>query len=307
MTETFTRWDAADHLETPEDVRLYVQACADEDPGDGSLIRAALNDVARAGNMAGLAREAGMSREGLYKALSADGNPTFTTVLRITRALGIELRAEVAGHATPAAQARTTAGGTESNDRILAECAMIGLALLAAQRVEFLLYGLVAHIRDDLKQGDRRFHGLTPERFLRGDVSEMRATLGQLATAYGEGFLLSADDLTAFVKKRNLIAHDYWRLAKANIRGAEELQNPMGFVQGFLADCQRWERILRGVLANFKLAAARKVGDEDRSQLTADDLSRMDEYHEHARVYLSGRGRRARSPGPEESPTANRH
>ena len=92
MTETFTKWDAAEHLRTPEDARLYVQACADEDPGDGSLIRAALNDVARAGNMAGLAREAGMSREGLYKALAADGNPTFATVLRITRALGMHVR-----------------------------------------------------------------------------------------------------------------------------------------------------------------------------------------------------------------------
>lgn len=92
MTETFTKWDAAEHLRTAEDARLYVQACADEDPGDGSLIRAALNDVARAGNMSGLAREAGMTREGLYKALSADGNPSFATVLRITRALGMQVR-----------------------------------------------------------------------------------------------------------------------------------------------------------------------------------------------------------------------
>ena len=53
MTETFTKWDAAEHLRTREDARLYVQACAEEDPGDGSLIRAALNDVARAGNMSG--------------------------------------------------------------------------------------------------------------------------------------------------------------------------------------------------------------------------------------------------------------
>ena len=135
---------------------------------------------------------------------------------------------------------------------------MIGLALPVAQRVELLLYGLVAHVRDELKQGDRRFRGLTPVSFLRGDDSEMRATLGQLATAYGEDFLLSSDDLTAFVKKRNLIALDYWRLARASIRDAEELQNAMGFVQGCLADCQRWERILRGVLANFKLAAASK-------------------------------------------------
>ena len=288
MTETFTRWNAADHFKTLEDARLYVLAGADEDPGDGSLIRAALNNVARAGNMTGLARKAGMSREGLYKALSADGNPTFATVLRITRALGIRLRPEVAGSASTAAQARTTAGDTDSNNQILAECATIGAAVLAAQRVEFLLYGLVAHIRDDLKQGDRRFSGLTPESFLRGNVSEMRATLGQLTRAYGENFLLSADDLTAFVKKRNLIAHDYWRLAKANIRDAEELQNPMAFVQGFLVDCQRWERLLRGVLANFRLAAARNVGDEGKAQLTADDLACMDEYHEHVRLYLSG-------------------
>ena len=92
MTETFSKWDAAEHIHTPEDARLYLEACADEDPGDGSLIRAALNDVARAGNMAGLAREVGMSREGLYKALSENGNPTFATVMRITRALGMQLR-----------------------------------------------------------------------------------------------------------------------------------------------------------------------------------------------------------------------
>lgn len=92
MAETFSKWDAAEHLRTREDARLYLQACAEEDPGDGSLIRAALNDVARAGNMAGLARDAGMSREGLYKALSEDGNPTFATVMRITRALGMQLR-----------------------------------------------------------------------------------------------------------------------------------------------------------------------------------------------------------------------
>ena len=75
-----------------EDARLYLEACADEDPGDGSVIRAALNDIARAQNMSRLAREIGMTREGLYKALSEDGNPSFAMVLRITRALGMQLR-----------------------------------------------------------------------------------------------------------------------------------------------------------------------------------------------------------------------
>ena len=95
MPETFTRWDAAEHLRTKEDVRLYLEACAEEDPGDGSLIRAALNDIARAQNMTLLARDVGMSREGLYKALSENGNPSFATIMRITRALGMQLRITV--------------------------------------------------------------------------------------------------------------------------------------------------------------------------------------------------------------------
>ena len=95
MAESFTRWDVADHLQSKEDARLYLEACAEEDPGDGSLIRAALNDIARAQNMSRLAREIGMTREGLYKALSENGNPSFATVMRITRALGMQLRITV--------------------------------------------------------------------------------------------------------------------------------------------------------------------------------------------------------------------
>ena len=95
MPETFTKWDAVEHLRTKEDVRLYLEACAEEDPGDGSLIRAALNDIARAQNMSLLPRDVGMSREGLYKALSENGNPSFATVMRITRALGMKLRLTV--------------------------------------------------------------------------------------------------------------------------------------------------------------------------------------------------------------------
>ena len=56
MAETFTRWDINEHLCTKEDARLYLEACAEEDPGDGSLIRAALNDIAHAQNMSQLAR-----------------------------------------------------------------------------------------------------------------------------------------------------------------------------------------------------------------------------------------------------------
>ena len=91
MTETFTRWDPLNHLRTDEDFHLYLEACAEEDPGDGSLIRAALNDIARAGNFSALARESGMTREGQYKALSENGNPSFATIAKITRALGLRV------------------------------------------------------------------------------------------------------------------------------------------------------------------------------------------------------------------------
>lgn len=92
MPEEFTRWDVTERLQSKEEVTLYLEACTEEDPGDGSLVRAALNDIARAQNMSQLAREAGLTREGLYKALSESGNHSFATVLKITRALGMRLR-----------------------------------------------------------------------------------------------------------------------------------------------------------------------------------------------------------------------
>jgi len=97
MNETFARWDAAEELvHHPEDAAMYLEACIDEDPGDGSVIRAALNDIARAQGMSGLARDAGLNRGNIYKALSENGNPSFSTVLKIMRALKLRLRVETA-------------------------------------------------------------------------------------------------------------------------------------------------------------------------------------------------------------------
>ena len=95
-----TRWDPVDHLKTDADLHYYLEAAALEDSGDGGLIRAALSDVARAQqrNMTHLAQAAGMTREGLYKALSDKGNPSFATVLKIARALDLRLRIEPALH-----------------------------------------------------------------------------------------------------------------------------------------------------------------------------------------------------------------
>lgn len=106
MAEKFTRWDAADYLETEEDMALYLDACLDEDTGDGCLVRAALNDIARARGMTQLARDTGLTREGLYKALSATGNPEFSTMLKVIKALKIKLHASPAVPSKPQKPAR---------------------------------------------------------------------------------------------------------------------------------------------------------------------------------------------------------
>lgn len=87
------KWDVVDHLKDEEAMRLYLESCFEEDPGDGSLIRAALGDLARARGMVQLARDTGLSREGLYKALSPEGNPEFSTVVKVINGLGMKLQA----------------------------------------------------------------------------------------------------------------------------------------------------------------------------------------------------------------------
>ncbi|WP_299410112.1 addiction module antidote protein [Acaryochloris sp. IP29b_bin.148] len=86
-----TRWDSAEHLKTEEDIQLYLEACLEEAEDDPALIIHALGVVARAKNMSQLSRDTGLSREGLYKALSPDGNPTFSTIAKVTKALGFKL------------------------------------------------------------------------------------------------------------------------------------------------------------------------------------------------------------------------
>lgn len=96
MAEKFSRWDVVEQLKTDEDIKLYFEACMEEDPGDGSLIRAALGDIARAHGMTWLARETGLTREGLCKALSPDGNPEFSTVIKVIKALNLKFHIEPA-------------------------------------------------------------------------------------------------------------------------------------------------------------------------------------------------------------------
>jgi len=92
MSRTITtKYDVAEHLRTPEESAAYLEACLEEAEGDAAFIAKALGDLARAKGMTQVARNAGLSRESLYKALSGDRSPGFDTILKVVGALGLQL------------------------------------------------------------------------------------------------------------------------------------------------------------------------------------------------------------------------
>ncbi|MEW5789801.1 MAG: addiction module antidote protein [Pseudomonadota bacterium] len=93
MALKLRKWDPVDHLETEGDMAHYFEACVEDDPGDGSLIRAAMGDIVSARGMTQLAKDTGPAREGLYKALPEDGNLEFATIMKVVKALGLKFHA----------------------------------------------------------------------------------------------------------------------------------------------------------------------------------------------------------------------
>jgi probable addiction module antidote protein len=96
-TANFTAYDVAEHLRTPEEMAAYLDAWLEEAPDDVAGLARALGDIARAKGMSHVAKQSGLSRESLYRALSSDGNPSFATVLKVTKALGLRLHAKASG------------------------------------------------------------------------------------------------------------------------------------------------------------------------------------------------------------------
>ena len=89
-----TRYDVAEHLRTPEEMAAYLEAVLEESGGDASLVAKAIGDIARAKGMSQVAKDSGLSRESLYKALSGERSPGIDTILKVIKALGIRLHAE---------------------------------------------------------------------------------------------------------------------------------------------------------------------------------------------------------------------
>ena len=95
MSKSITKpWDPAQHLNNEEDMAAYLEAALEE--GDPALVAAALGDIAKAKGMTQIARDAGLGRENLYKALAPSGNPEFATIMKVVSALGLQLHASTA-------------------------------------------------------------------------------------------------------------------------------------------------------------------------------------------------------------------
>jgi probable addiction module antidote protein len=97
MTLKLRKWDSVEYLKTEEEMALYLEACIEEAGDDAAFIAKALGTIARARGMSQLAKDTGLGRESLYKALSGDGNPSFATILKVTHALGFKLHVQGQG------------------------------------------------------------------------------------------------------------------------------------------------------------------------------------------------------------------
>jgi hypothetical protein len=159
---------------------------------------------------------------------------------------------------------------------LIDECALLGAAILSAQKFEFSLYGIVSHLSHlPEAQKEKRFRDLTPEKFLRGNTEDLKVTLGQLEKNFGERLFISTNELEEFIRDRNLIAHNYWRLTKSNIKEGEKLANPEVFLKEFLSRCDQWTSITKGLLYLLIEASAKneeRLSDVNFSEQQFNDI-----------------------------------
>ena len=172
-------------------------------------------------------------------------------------------------------------GDGAQGDLIAEELLLLGSALIEAQKVEFAFGGIIAHMTHfkGLKEKDRRLKDIDPEVFLRGDPKKMKITLGQMANLAGEEFSLDIEKLSEFCDRRNTVMHNYYRLAKAELRDDPfAINDGRVFLQQFIHDAEYWLKIFQGIVALLKKGAAIKQGVE--IELTASELNAIGLYRE---------------------------
>jgi hypothetical protein len=164
----------------------------------------------------------------------------------------------------------------DDSEEKVREMALLGTAVLLAQKFEFALYGIVAHFSHlPEAQQEKRFRELKPEAFLRGDPSDLKATLGQLAARFGKPLLLASNELDRLVEDRNLIVHNYWRTFHLNVEGIDRRRDAEPFLISFISLADHLLKVLSGLLARLRIEAALKEGREGEITLGEGDLANM--------------------------------
>ena len=140
---------------------------------------------------------------------------------------------------------------------------LLGSAMIFAQRVEFILYGIVSHLSHlpEAKK-EKRFRDLTPEKFLVGDRDALKATLGQLLEKFGDRLMINSPDINEFCDKRNTIAHNYVREFRLGSRGKPPRKDGVDFLVDFVLQARKVESVLQGLMLSLMEAAAKMEGRE---------------------------------------------
>lgn len=159
---------------------------------------------------------------------------------------------------------------------------MLGVAIYEVQAFEFGLYGLASHCSHlPEAQSQKRLRELDPEKFLRGDISDLKATLGQIVKVFGESFLIACVELDHFIGKRNNIAHNIWRFTNSNLQPSP-IDDVKRYLKEFIAETKTWRTIIRGLITQMRVAAAEVEGRTDELSLSEDDKRCIDVFLEHA-------------------------
>ena len=163
---------------------------------------------------------------------------------------------------------------------------LLSTALLLSQGVEFGLYGIAAHLsHTDVAQKDKRFKDLNPETFLRGDPSDLKASLGQLVELWGDLLMIKTDRLVKYYQDRNLIIHNYRRVFMMEIKGNPPRTDGVKFLRAFIVESSEIKQILLGLVYLMGKAIAIKEGREKEIQYGEKEDRCIKAYHQHAIKY----------------------
>lgn len=179
-------------------------------------------------------------------------------------------------------------GDVESSEKLVREWTLLGAALCSAQKAEFALYGIVAHLsHTPAAQKEKRFRTLTGEAFLRGDPADLKATLGQIVHLFGDTLLLTTEEVDRFCSDRNLIAHNYWRVFHSKVRGGVHREDPEELLVQFIRQAEHLQKVVVGLLRLIMSWLAEREDRVDEFPMTDQDSINLALFNDHVARHIA--------------------